>query len=44
VRILSRVVLTVVALNLAAACTYLPILPSRSNAPQEIKPPVPKLP
>jgi hypothetical protein len=41
---MTRIVLVILSLSLMTACTYLPTLPSRNDAPQEIKPPVPKLP
>jgi hypothetical protein len=34
----------ILPLGLAAACSYLPTLPSRNDAPQEVRPPIPKLP
>jgi len=40
----TRIVLVILSLGVLAACTYLPTLPSRNDAPQEIKPPVPRLP
>ena len=42
--VLTRIALVILALSLAAGCTYLPTLPGRNGAPQEIRPPVPKLP
>ena len=41
--VLIRIALVILAVSLTAGCTYLPVLPSRNDAPQ-IKPPVPKLP
>jgi hypothetical protein len=40
---MTRIVLVILSLSLMT-CTYLPTLPSRNDAPQQIKPPVPKLP
>jgi hypothetical protein len=42
--VLTRIALVILALGLAAGCTYVPTLPGRNDAPQEIRPPVPKLP
>jgi hypothetical protein len=39
----GRIAIVILAITLTAACTYLPTLPSRNDAPQ-IKPPVPQLP
>jgi hypothetical protein len=41
--VLTRIALVILAVSLTAACTYLPTLPGRNDAPQ-IKPPVPQLP
>jgi hypothetical protein len=41
---LTRIAVVILALSLTATCTYLPTLPGRNDAPQEIRPPVPKLP
>ena len=41
--VMKRIVLVILALSVMASCGYLPILPSRNDAPQ-IAPPVPKLP
>jgi len=42
--VFTRIALIILALSLAASCTYLPTLPGRNDAPQQIRPPVPKLP
>jgi len=40
----TRVAVVILALVLTASCTYLPTLPTRNDGPQQINPPVPRLP
>ncbi|HEX9270500.1 MAG TPA: hypothetical protein VF998_11710 [Candidatus Limnocylindria bacterium] len=44
-RSLARVGVIALALVVAgAACSYVPTLPRGNNAPQEVRPPIPRLP